>query len=448
MTDVHEYFGASEYVEYDADNKQRLIKIIVAIVIVLAVALLIWYVARRIKINGMDQFQREVQASYEQTGGDQKMPAAERVVRYGEQIPNPTAIDHFRIGVVQLNNMHDRRAAHEHFREAAVQIEQNEVARDDALYILGRIRDFEHQFLEDDDLERIDVQRAIFATIERPVVHHTQTNTTANRAPRIEINIGDEQRVQKTLLNQQYWTSEPQNVHDQNISAELKRQYAFVSAATDADKSVAHRDYSDCCRQLEARLRAVIDADRTPAHTRATARETLNRVQQVFNVLSNNTAVGLLGCTEQELVTVIWRRIHQECNAENKEALCTALQDSIADCVEHGNVVCQTGRTEKIWAALAMLDAQQGIGVFKTRQAMLNEISDRAARIVDKYVGPESGIRYDVLQDFNGEKIGEEAQQIERQIVKEILDMKAEYTNRLDEPFLTNRINECLAVVQ
>lgn len=434
------------------------VKLIIALIICATIAYFVYRAYRCVPIGGLNSYQRAVAADFLLTGGDQPNAAAERVIAEGERIPRPTPMDHLIVGTVYLNNLGDTRAAHTHFQEAADQIERGEGHDEEVGYILGRIHDY-RMFLAADDLPMIDVQRVLLEQATRhepqtqqvPHLRNRQTPSPHNTAARIPIDPDDDQRVQKTILNTQFWASDPQNVHDSGVAEELARQYAYVKNKLALDPRMSKRsladDYKQCYEQIVARLTHQINADETLADERAAARRTLDNVERVFMVLSNNAELVNLKCHEQDFLATIWQRAHQGDNLSRAGALETAIADCLGDCVENGVVVCVTGRMEKLWSALATLDEEPAIGIFKTRQTLLNEVSERAARIVDQHVGPNSTVAPDVLADFNAGRETEATTALTAQIKQEIQALEKEYSGRVDARFLKTRLDACLTAI-
>lgn len=429
-------------------------RFIIAALICAAIFLFIYHVYRRTKINGLNSYQRNVARDFQLTGGDQFDDAAERVIAEGERIPTPTPMDHLMLGMVYLNNAGRPQDAHRHFQEAADQIERGDAPHDEEIpYILGRIHDF-RMLLAEDDLPVIEVQRILLGEAAhgeqkaREEKREVKKPSPHNAAARIEITADDPQRVQKSLLNTQFWASDPQNVHDSGAGDEVARQFNFVRKQIEADPTIVRYTYDDSYRTITGRLRETIASDSASADEREAARRTLNAVEKTYTVLANNAHIPQLACTEQEFLATAWKRAHQSCNRERAAELETAMADALADCVEHGNVVCMAGRNKKIWTALAMLDKEPSIGVLKTRQVLLNEISERAAQIVDRHIGPASGIPSEVLAAFNAGENTPETVAIGDQIKREIAALEPEYAGRIEKNFLATRIAECMRIAE
>ena len=106
-----------------------------------------------------------------------------------------------------------------------------------------------------------------------------------------------------------------------------------------------------------------------------------------------------------------------------------------------------SGRTSKVWQALATLDKDPNIGVLKSKQALRNEIYERSAKIVDNHVGV-NGTASDTLKESyqNGENT-EQVNELIECMKKQVYDMKADYEGLLPAEQLELTIAECIAAI-
>jgi hypothetical protein len=169
------------------------------------------------------------------------------------------------------------------------------------------------------------------------------------------------------------------------------------------------------------------------------------RMDKVLASLDSNHNIGILGnITEKDLVTAVWRRSFDPANAGKN--IKHSLADAILDCAERNHVVCITGRSSKIWQALARVDKDPEMGIFKTKQILRNEIYERAAKIVDEFIGKD-GSASDALKKAYQE--GENSEQVKElaETIKNKIDTIAADYPMLDKTQVTSILEECKAII-
>jgi hypothetical protein len=131
-------------------------------IMVCLIIYLIFAIFKQIRFNGEDYTQRQTRNHFERLHGDTNDEEAKQTIQAGLAIPNPRAIDHYRIGTTFLINAHDPAQAHRHFARAIDQIMGDAVDHREAEFILDRIDDFENNFMELNDLTDLPIQQALF----------------------------------------------------------------------------------------------------------------------------------------------------------------------------------------------------------------------------------------------------------------------------------------------
>lgn len=81
---------------------------------------------------------------------------------------------------------------------------------------------------------------------------------------------------------------------------------------------------------------------------------------------------------EIDAIVLVWNRIHANVNAANKNILKLNLFNELAECVEHGEVVCRQGRISRMFDALNMIDPDVQI---KPKWAVNEEMKNYAIKL-------------------------------------------------------------------
>ena len=398
-------------------------------VLVIVILYIIYAIYCQVRISGEDRNQRLTRVYFHNIRGDDFDEEAQNVIEYGEAIENPRAIDHYRVGVVHLINARNPRDAHRHFNEALVQIINGQVDMREAPFILDRIEDFHDQFIDVVDIEELPLQRAILAHYGN---HAATLRNLSNK--KTEIATDDPAFTQKTILSRQDWQSDSQNVHDASINEELKAQIHKVKTDNSKIKDIQLHDYNEAVNWLRVRYK------NDP--------QKLANVNKVIDMINNNYAVGIVpNIREKDVLTTVWQRTYDADNAKNAAQLREAMGEAVLDCVERDHVVCNAGRTSKIWQALARLDKDEDVGVLKTKQVIRNEIYQKAAKIVDDFVGVNGSASQILKESYANNENTEQVRELTECMKNKIDDLKSEYTTLLHDTHLVPIIEECKAVI-
>ena len=384
--------------------------------------MLILKTAKHIKFGKENYYQRNLRKNFTELHGDSFDQEAMDAIEYGEEIRDKTAIDHFRLGTVWLVNAKNPEKANGHFRQALDQIIEQKVDPHEAIFMIDRIDDFK-DFLIDQEVD-LPIQAAIAAHYEQKM-SEKKTLTAVSDA--------DNTAQAKQLISAIAWQSDSQNVHDQAVYDDLKTQFYKVRDENTQLANVKNKDWKDLTDWMRASY------SHNPGKWA--------KLTKVMDVISHDYSIQSLNCTEKELIETIWKRAYDPENRNNHDAIKAALADALLDCIEGESVVCMSGRNSKLWQALATLDKDPTVGIFRTKQQIRNEIYDRAARIVNDYVGP-NGSASDSLR--NAYQAGETTEQVKEliQCMKDTIDeLRNNYENKLPQDQLNLIIEECKSVV-
>lgn len=389
---------------------------------------LILMIYRQITIAGEDYNQRQARLHFNNIHGEEFDEEAKQTIEYGEAIDNPRAIDHYRLGTVYLLNARNHRAAHQHFNNALHQIIRGQVDTRETPFILNRITDFADHFVDIPDVEDLPLQQAMLA-------HYNQQNHQLSQVSKKkqEIAKDDPEFKQKSLLARQDWQSDSQNVHDTAIYEELKDQITRVSEENNKLRDIQLHGYDEAINWLRVRYKE------SPKR---------HDVEKVIAILNNDYPVGSVpNLTEKKIITTIWQRTFDPENKDRAQNIREAMGDAVLDCVEGGSVVCMSGRSSKMWQALAKLDKEPDMGVLKTKQALRNEIYDRAAKIVDDFVGANGSASQALKESYTKDENTEQVKELKEHMRTKLNEIGNDYKGLLPEDQINSTIKECQAII-
>lgn len=404
------------------------------LLVAILIVVIMWImhsIYKQVRIAGEDKNQRLTRVHFNNIRGEDYDEEAKQVIEYGEAIQNPRAIDHYRVGAVYLLNAQNPQAAHRHFTEALNQIIEGQVDVREAPFILNRIEDFHDRFVDIVDVDDLPIQRALMVYFNN---QQNQLNDVVLHKPIVEVNNDDPEFKQKTLLSRQDWQSDSQNVHDSAIYAELKEQVLKVMVDNKKIKDIQLHGYDEAVNWLRVRYKN--DTDK------------LNDVNKAIMVINNNYHLdSMRNMYEKDILTAVWQRTFDPDNKDKAQQIREAMGDAVLDCVERGHVVCMSGRTSKVWQALARLDKDEEVGILKTKQALRNEIYQKAAKVVDDFVGENGSASQALKESYNKSENTEQVKELIECMKTKIDNLYLEYKLYLPDQQLLAILEECKAVV-
>jgi hypothetical protein len=388
-----------------------MLKYFVAVLCCAAILLCIIFIVRKIAIlterSRSDEYYRNL-------NGELNDYAAQNVIYHTVNMNNPRALDHYRAGATYLLNLRNRPAAVHHFNAALTQIIAERHEPGPAVpFILDHIGDLAFAFgLAGDDLP----------TQEALLSHYSAR-------PKL-IAMDDPEKKQKTIIANQDWQIDPQNVHDSALHDTFKQQ--FMQVVADNSTLPIHD-----IKEAAVYLKQQVVSGNSPMKT--------EHIIELLNLIACNAIVPDLQVGETKVLQTIWQRSYDPRNELRRSHIHRALLDACAACIEGGRVVCVTGRTKQLWACLAHLDFNPEIGLFKSKQAIRNEIYQKCASILAKYTG---GMSDETKEAFNGSADTPEILKLREEIRAHMIrDITQEYSGLLPPIVLTGVLQSCIDVV-
>lgn len=398
-------------------------------VMIVFIIYLIYLIFEKFIFGKETYYQRNLRYNFNNLHGEAFDEEAKRAIEYGEYINNPTAMDHYRLGTVYLINGGDPYKANQHFRQALLNITQNKTDNKENLFIIDRIDDYKDMFTDFPDIEELPIQQALMAQFEN---HKKLLEQIIRKKP--DIKPDDPEYKQKLILSKQAWNSDSQNVHDSLIYSDLEFQFNKIMNENSCNTELLAYDYENLKDWLESRYKNNIDK--------------LDKIRKVLKFINNNYPIKTMnGVREQDILTTIWKRIHDQNTPEKQLAMKEAVADALIDCVEGDSVVCIDGRLSKVWQALARMDKDQDIGVLKTKQALRNEIYERCAKIINDYIGDNGTVSPELKESYNKNEDNEQVRELAEAMRKQIEHLKEEYADRLPKEQLEMIISECCSIL-
>ena len=397
--------------------------IIISSILIIYLCIMLY---KSIKYKGENYYQRKSHLHFGNINGEEFGEDAKLTIEFGEAIPNPNTIDHYRLGTTYLINARNMDRAYDHFNRALENIIEQKVDVRQAAFVLDRINEYKDRFIEYPDNKNLPLQEALLA----------QFNIINNNTKKVKesINPGDPNFKQKVMLSRQSWQSDSQNVHDSSIYTELNRQLSIVMEENGKIQDVKFRTYDELVEWYRNYFKDDI--------------RKLEKVNRTFDILDNNYPVRMLNnIREQDIIVNVWRRAHDERNKDNYNSIRNALGDSILDCFESYSVVCMSGRISKIWQALAKLDVYDNIGILKSKQLLRNEIYERCAKIIDDYVGENGSVSKQLKESYNNSEDTEQVKELINCIHNDIDNLKSQYLGLMDDHQIDMILLECKSVI-
>lgn len=187
------------------------------------------------------------------------------------------------------------------------------------------------------------------------------------------------------FIDQQKITSNPQNVHDSQVSKDIKNIYHHIKqTSSEISKEQAFQD-------IENAINSMSDSTK-----KQKALSTLGTIKKGYRIESLNDS-------EDHILVNVWKRINDPVNNDNRNNMVASLVDSLADCIEtnrYGNdyQVCTNGRTSRIINSLTLLDENPDISSPpRTKEMIRNEALMKSLAILkdEKSKNPDIAKKYD-----------------------------------------------------
>ena len=236
-----------------------------------------------------------------------------------------------------------------------------------------------------------------------------------------------EMRVEDIVFNAatQRIRADSQNVHDNAV------QGAAVAALDAIEATAGSKGLREQDRTLLDVLRCIEQSGVDPVQKAAAT--------QVVNSLTDHNH-SRYDRSEKETLALVWDRINQPVNADNRANMQEIMVQQLASGVEHGHVVCSTGKQMRIVSALDGMDGD-GVVALRPDWAIADEIGTTVARIrKDKLAvaAPEAREAFEALEPTEVQR--ELASRLQGEMVTE-LQTKCK-TDYVDTKIVSEKVME------
>jgi hypothetical protein len=161
------------------------------------------------------------------------------------------------------------------------------------------------------------------------------------------------------------YRADSQNVHDHGVTSATKKNLDGLRARSSArGEALSEEEIKD------ALLRKGNLSD-------AEALDALRVIDSLEGELRHST----LGVTEREALAVVWGRIRREPDAALRDNLTETLARQLASGVEHGHVVCSTGKIARIASTLEGAGLPDVAATARPTWAVKEELGTLAAKV-------------------------------------------------------------------
>lgn len=217
------------------------------------------------------------------------------------------------------------------------------------------------------------------------------------RVPR-KHNQTTKQYAQERFYEPKNIRSDPQNVHETQVSGDLERIYTNIKFENDKDDMITGG--------VDNRQGVSIEDIRNAINAHKFSKEDeRRRALTVLDTMNNGGEITKLHDNERNVLLNVWKRIHSSDNDNRRDNLRASLIDSLASGMEknyYGDyaMVCANGRCGRVINSLTLLDANKDISrPIKTKEIMKNEVFSKSYKILENELKKAPA---DVVKAYNG----------------------------------------------
>ena len=161
------------------------------------------------------------------------------------------------------------------------------------------------------------------------------------------------------------------NAHDSGVTKTVRASVDRLRENIQNKLNISNIDASKQVRELINN--SAVSADRKQ-----------NAIMALDTIERNNQYMTVADTTENDVLGLVWNRIHQPDNAEHKAVLGENLIDALSESVEHGKPTCASGRFNRIVNSLNGVDPLVDI---KPKWAISKELIDKANVLYQEKIG-------------------------------------------------------------
>lgn len=221
-----------------------------------------------------------------------------------------------------------------------------------------------------------------------------------------------------------------QNVHDPAVNKDLSEIYDIMR------KEQGEAALSEMNRErVIAEIRNHILIKGSDAGSAPKKQIALDTLEHMVNTPARVVSIG---DTDQNILVRTWTRMNEPVNVANSTALKDMLIDNLADCQEHGSMVCPNGRAGRILGSLVLLDANPRMSQVQTSNQYRNEALDFARitheNLVKKYAASSNADDQALAKSLGGDSVASATDATKARF-------KAEYEKTIDNYIAEKKTN-------
>lgn len=204
-----------------------------------------------------------------------------------------------------------------------------------------------------------------------------------------------------------------QNVHDSGVAHTVKKSVEKIAKTT------------PITTEVETALHEVKMLINTSSISDSKKKDALSVLERIAKT---NGYVSTMKMDEKNVLNLVWNRINNPKNALQRDNLQDSLVNELAECVEHGTIVCTQGRASRLVDTLNMVDPEVKIRDDNTlRQEMLM----KAAKVRNDV--------YSLLSDRDKETVNQSLENNET-ISKYEANVKHEIKKQLEKEYVDGNL--------
>lgn len=223
-----------------------------------------------------------------------------------------------------------------------------------------------------------------------------------------EITLTDENKIIDGIKKRPAIISDPQSVHDHTVQLTLKHslenlENKILENETGIDNNISHQPkalYDAIIGEIQNNIKDV--SPETKMNAIKVLNDMVKNNTEIMNlensITTTGTGPGARNYKEMDILKIVWDRIHAPVNKPIQNNLKENLVKQLADCVEHGNTCCATGRVNRVIGSLEGAD-REGLVKMHTNWSIREEIANMANKIRNDVL---KGLSEDEMKIYNG----------------------------------------------
>tara|TARA_A100001015_G_scaffold314420_1_gene423828 strand:- start:3040 stop:4359 length:1320 start_codon:yes stop_codon:yes gene_type:complete len=245
-----------------------------------------------------------------------------------------------------------------------------------------------------------------------------------------DVNENDEETLVNNIINlnnnQNNIINDKQNVHDNGVQRTIHKTCNNLKNNTDLHISP---------EKTKNQIKNLILQEKDE--------EKLNKLLRVFETIDNASTNPIynIGLNENETLHLIWNRIQSNTDIEKRHLMEENLKNNLLDCIEDDQIVCPTGRANRVIDSLNKIDECVDI---KPSWALKKEMLDKTARIREEMIKNSSEEDKKKLESFDDTEENQEFEkEFNNKLKKKIIDtFSIDYNGLMTKEEIMSEVQE------